>query len=265
VTTTGRRRGPPALSHLVYPLLFTLWYIVYFYLLQPPLLRRLEALSRSPDLGLGLLLLSLQLLEVLGLWLKYPAVRWRMRHYPTTSAAGAFLTFMSVLGHMGLTTGLLSFTTLSAFGVELTGEPAVVPIVLALLFFFAMLTKEGFLLGFVLKYPLPVSGFNQRFPRASEYVADVILALFDAVAYTVVWQRSIATSFLTATTLGGRIVEYLGAVLFFGLVFPALHPLAVADVWLVQRSRRERALSGASFLITMVAAITGIPRRPPGR
>jgi hypothetical protein len=105
-----------------------------------------------------------------------------------------------------------------------------------------------------------MSGLNRRHPRLAETLADVILALFGAVAYTVTWEQVVASSILVAETLWGQIVELAGAVLFFLLVFPALRPLSVADAWLVKRAPRDRLVPALTFLITMVAAIVAIPR-----
>lgn len=242
------------------------WHLIYFGIVQPYLLIRLERVPETRDLTLGFLLLTLQLAEIVGLWLKYPAVHRRIRERTGASALGFFLVGISILGHMGLTTGLMSFATLNALGIDLRGMTPVVPLLLAMVFFFAMLIKEGVLLVFVLDYqkpvpPIPVPGLSRRFRRGSEFVADGILAVFGAVAYTVTWEQTIAASHFTATTLGGRLLELFGAVLFFSLVFPALHPLSVADVWLVRRSWQDCAVSSVSFLITMLFAIMGIPRK----
>ena len=201
-------------------------------------------------------------MEVIGLWLKAPAIHHRVRRGGDAPEGGYILVMLAALGHMGLT-ALLTFAIFDLLGIDLSGAPTLLGM-LGFLLFVAMLTKEGVLMALVMdlrkaSLSLPILPPTRRFPRASATLADGMLALFGAVAYTVSWERLAATSPFTATTLSGQLLEYVGAVVLFGLIYPATHPLAVAETWLLRRSWPARLFAIASFLVTMFAAITSIP------
>ncbi len=263
-------RALRAFWRLIYPLLFILffhgWHILYFYTLQPHLLARLEAATASaspiPDLLLGGGLVIFQVMEVIGLWLKAPAIHHRVRRGGDVPEGGYIVVMLVSLAHMGLA-ALLTFAIFDLLGIDLSGAPTVSGM-FGFLLFVAMLVKEGLLMTLVmdLRKPalsLPVSPLNRSFPRASAILADGMLALFGAVAYTVTWERLAATSPFTAATLRGQLLEYVGAMALFGLIYPATHPLVVVETWLLRRGWPARIFAGISFLVAMFAALTSIP------
>lgn len=54
-------------------------------------------------------------------------------------------------------------------------------------------------------------------------------------------------------------VQAEGMLALFGLIYPATHPLAVAETWLLRLRWPARIFAGISFLIAMFAALTSIP------
>jgi hypothetical protein len=124
-----------------------LWFWLYFSLLQPPLLARLRLIPEQPDLSLGGLLILAIGLETVGMWLKFPKLMARLGTHIELSMVGAFITAATVMGHMGMVTGLLSFRVISAFGIDLDGSPPLIPGLLAVVFFYRHADQRGHSLG----------------------------------------------------------------------------------------------------------------------
>jgi hypothetical protein len=246
-------------------LLFGLWYVVYFWQFQPDVLNYLARSPARPAPAFGLALVGLQLLELLGWWLKAPTLTAQINASRSQPPWIGFIFLMfAIMGHMGLVTTLLNFAVFDALGLELSGVEALLPGLLCLAFFILMLAKDGYLLVFLAGRPPKsalarrLTALVERFPHSAALLGDGLLAVFSALAYTVAWEQLVTVTPLRAATAGGRALEYFGAVILFCLAFPATHPLAVAEEWLVPRSRLARLLSLALFALAMLFALRAL-------
>jgi hypothetical protein len=97
-------------------------------------------------------------------------------------------------------------------------------------------------------------------PFVSEIIGDGLLAIFSALAYTVVWEQIATDTFITGGSPFRLVLEYAGAILFFLMIFPATRGLYYAEELLIRRPRRAVIASWVLFLITMIAALSTIPR-----
>ncbi len=266
----SKSRAGTILGQFLYYVLFNGCTIAYFNTLHPRILAQLLADPAPKDIKFGLSLLGLQVLEIVGLWFKYPLVERQVKQIPshtTLRAIGSFLVAISVLGHISITL-LISMAISEAFGLGLEGTPALVPGLLSLVFIIMMLLKDFMLLISLGKYTdqnellSSLLAISQRLPRISAYLADGLLLLFSLVAYTVTWGQMASLATISIVSLGQRVIDYAGAIIAFCLFFPATHPLSVAEAWLVRRPRFARLASFSSFLITMVSAIANLPTSP---
>ncbi len=267
------------LLSLFYMLMLNSSFFLYFALFQPPLfarLRRLEeasapSLARA-DTALGLFLIMMVLVELLGSWLTYPGLLERLRRGMQRTTLGLSVVGTMILAHIGLITFLFTWRVTWVLGVDITGDPPMLHGFLAFAFFMAMIAKEGALLEPLMQIlqgssqvpdahvPRFSTELFQRTAGWSAVLGDLLLVLFGAVAYTVLWETLSADVPFTATTLSGQGLEYLGAVGLFCLVVPAAQLLPTLESWLTHRPLGLRLLSGASFLLTLIIAILGIRR-----
>ncbi len=256
-------QGWIALGHLLHYLLFNGCIIAYFSFVQPHLLARLDAIPATRDVALGGGLIGLQALEAVGLWLKYPHVKRWVQQAPANSAfraVGAFCVAVASMGHFAITL-LIGFVIYDAFG--LGDMPALLSVVFGIPFIILLLCKDIVLAVFLDRYTgqeaaaCPMLRLGQRFPRLSAYVADWLLLCFSTVAYTISWGRIYVTP-TPYPSPGYRLVEYFGAVLAFCLLYPATHPLSVAEAWMIQRPWLARLVSGITFLGIMLSAIVSV-------
>lgn len=241
----------------------TLWFLAYFIWVQPIILTRSLQAPEQKDISLGLILVGVQVLELIGTWLKYPSVYARVQANRSRSWL-QLISGLLVLTHI-MITALLAFTTLRFLGLDLDND-AFIPGLVGLAIFFAALIKEGFFLGWWFQLmgmkgaPLP-SLPETISPTIAEIIGDGFLSIFSALAYTIVWEQTAASSFIVLGTTSFKLVlEYLGAAFFFLLVFPATRSLYYTEELLTQQPRTTRWVSWAILLITMLAALSAIPK-----
>jgi hypothetical protein len=238
---------------------FTLVTLAYFLWGQPVVLARLVETPAQPDVALGVILLAIQLLEIVGVGLKFPAVAAKVKTNPGGPAIGQFIVAAAGLAHMGLVTPILSLAVLNTFGYDLKGEP---PLLLALgmiVYIIGMAMKDILLARALLQdntYARLLFRIVGYAPKEFEFIADLILTAFSALAYTVTWEWFVLMDSSPAISIWERILEYLGAVVLFCMVFPATQPLYIAQEWLVRRTRQVRIRAAIRFLLLMVAAIS---------
>ncbi|HOT93328.1 MAG TPA: hypothetical protein PLJ78_15920 [Anaerolineae bacterium] len=260
------------LPFLFYNVLVNGLFFLYFTLVQPTLLARLERVPEQTDVALALFLVLMAVAELVGVWLKFPALRENLQAWYKESALGAFVCGMVALAHLGLIMSLFTLSTTQAFGLDWDNDPPFWLGLLGLIFFAAMIAKEGVLLEIltnVLKYPQNPTGhyvpsfFQDLYRRTSSLstvLGDVLLTLFSAVAYTVTWERFFGGVPFLATTFWGRLGEYLTAAGLFCMVYPATQLPALIQTWYTRQSLKTRLISAGSFLLTMVIAIFSMPR-----
>ena len=242
--------------------IFALWFLAYFIGVQPGIMARLSQIPEQRNIALGLILVGVQVLELIGVWLKYPSVDARVR----TNRSKSWVQFVSgllVMTHM-LVTALLSFTALELFGVDLKDAPLWSGLA-GIMFFILALGKEGLFLGWWLQLmgmqwdnlpglPKTIS------PMVAELVGDGFLAIFSALAYTVTWEQIAADSFILGTTSSQIMLEYLGAVLFFLMIFPATRAIYYVEELLSNQPLSARRQSVFWLLVTLISALFAIPR-----
>jgi hypothetical protein len=240
----------------------TLWFLAYFIWVQPLVLAHLSQAPEEKNIILGLMLVGVQILELIGVWLKFPTVAARIEANRSQSWAQLGIILL-VMTHIFIT-ALLAITTIKLFGIDFD-DSGLFNGLAALAIFFAALIKEGFFLagGFRLmgakSYRLPPIPQIVP-PHIVEIIGDGLLAVFSALAYTVTWEQIASGSPIGGGSISDTVVEYLGAMLLFFMVFPATRILYYTEELLTQRPRIAVLGSWALLLITMCAAIAAIPK-----
>jgi len=240
----------------------TLWFLAYFIWVQPVILGHISQAPDQKNLILALILAGVQILELIGGWLKFPAVLARIEARRTQGTI-QFISLFLLLTHIFIT-ALLAFTTIRLFGVDLNDDGFLNGLAGFTLFFLA-LAKEGFFLigwfqlmgtnyGRVPPIPQDLS------PHVAEIVGDGLLAIFSALAYTVTWEQIASDNFMVGGSVTNLVLEYFGAILLFLMIFPATRSLYYIEELLTQQPRTARTASWALLLITMIAALFAIPR-----
>jgi hypothetical protein len=240
----------------------TLWFLAYFIWVQPIILARLAQAPEQKNIALGLILIVIQILELIGIWLKFPATVARIEANRSQSTAQVLIIFL-VLTHIFIT-ALLAFATIKLFGIEVNNNGLLNGLI-ALIIFFSALIKEGlFLIGW---FQL-LGAKNYRFPpiprsitpNLAEIIGDGLLAIFSALAYTATWEQIASDTFILGTSFSELALEYFGAIILFMMIFPATRSLYYTEELLTQQPRVARVASWTFLLITMVAALSAIPR-----
>lgn len=240
----------------------TLWFLAYFIWVQPAVLARVAQAPEQKNITLALMLVAVQGLELIGIWLKFPAAYARIQANRSQSWTQLLIGLL-MMTHIFIT-ALLAITTIRLFGLDLSDD-AFLPGMAAFALFFAALAKEGFFLVWWFQLmgmkntTLPAP--PKRIPTfIAEIIGDGLLAVFSALAYTIAWEQIATDTFITGGTPFELMLEYFGAVLFFLMVFPATRSLYYAEELLIQQPRAARVVSGILLLITMIAALSAIPR-----
>ena len=94
----------------------------------------------------------------------------------------------------------------------------------------------------------------------AERIGDGVLAIFSALAYTVVWEQTAANSFVSGTTITQEVLEYPGSVIFFLMIFPATRCIYHIEELLTNLTSSSRLQSVFLLLVTMIFALLAIPR-----
>ena len=241
----------------------TLATLAYFLWGQPVILARLVETPAPPDVTLGVTLLAIQLLEIVGVGLKFPAVAAEVKANPGGPAVGQFILATAVLAHMGFVTPMLSLSILNAFGYDLKGTPPLLLGLGMLVYIIGMAMKDVLLAHALLRNGPdvhPLFRIATYAPKGSEFIADLLLTAFSALAYTVAWERVVLMDSTPPISAWESVLEYVGAVVLFCMVFPATRPIYIAQEWLVRRTRQARIRAAIRFLLLMVAATSIVLR-----
>lgn len=248
--------------------------LAYFLWGQPFLLEVLQQVPKQTSVPVGLALMAVQILNLFAILYKGPFVQQRTIHrMPDQRASGQnsfgvelILIFLATLCYIGLVSPLANWTVLDILGIEIRGTPPFWQGLFGFLYLFAMLVLNAWLM---IASVFPFMGAIQipkwlrvadLYPMATEWVVDIVLAVFSVTTYTLIWEKLAASTPFTATTPQGVFMEYFGAVLFFCMVYPATNVLAASDDWLTERPKWARLLSILIFVLIMITAISGIPR-----
>lgn len=247
---------------------------VYFLWGQPILLEILQQVPGQPAIPVGLVLLMIQILNLAAILYKGPFIQQRIAGAPTAQRGtgqnpvgiALILVFLVTLCYVGLVSPVANWTVLEILGIEIRGTPPFWQGMFGFLYLFAMLVLNA---GLMLASVFPSLGaiempkwlrLADSYPLATEWIVDIILAVFSVTTYTLIWEKLAASTPLIATTPQDVFMEYFGAVVFFCMVYPATNVLAVADDWLTERPKWARLLSFAIFVLIMLSAINSIPR-----
>jgi hypothetical protein len=245
--------------------------LAYLIWIQPGVLASLGKTPTHPDPLLGLVLALIQVLNLFAILYKGPLVQERLQGRTSNAngqipfAIGMIVTFFMVMCYMGFVSPLATWATLGAFGIELRGTPPLWDGLLGFAYIFCMLVLNGGLMTMAIFPSLgqihrpPWLRLGEKYPMTVEWFADIVLAAYSVTAYTIVWEQLAGSSPLQARTPQSAVVEYLGAVLMFCMVYPAANALATAEDWLASRPLWARILSGIIFIAIMVTAIAQIP------
>lgn len=247
-------------------------YAVYLWQLQPVVLQRLDATLgfQGTDILLGSILLGLPLLELVGVYLKNPVSAYYAKHYfskhieenPKYSSLGVAVFILAAILHLGMAVALL-IIAFQALGMR-TGDDAALWLQLVfIIVLFVTIAKEAF---FIILWLNPFGGATIPPPQISTQLAcrdllgDVLLQIFAAIGYTVLWDALLAPIYLSART-GVVIGQYIALVFHFLLIYPLLRSIYLFQEFYLENSRTARIWSLLAFVGTLVVAMVTVTRR----
>jgi hypothetical protein len=250
-------------------ILFNLLFLAYLALLQPLVLRRLDAVLErgAVDPLLGVLLLVVPWLELAGMYFKAPVVLERLRQ----GAARWPSTFPTVVWMAHLVLNVMLFVGFACFGVVSGDDPPLWGVLLMV----AVVLKE---LYFLLYWTLKVEPVQARAtssaedsearhspspyparPGWSELAGDLLLLPFALLSFSCLWQMLVARSPIHYSSPGDAVVELALAVFVFLLLFAASRSLYVIEEWATLRGKWPIAAWAVSILLNLALAVAFLP------
>lgn len=277
-------------------LLLNLLFVGYLVFLHPLLLQRVQATDdfRFADPFLGGLLLSLQLFELAGVYLKHPASVYYFHHYPARGPAqGSTLQQLGVAGfvlavvlHLALSS-LLALLAAHLLGVPMGDDAGFLPGLALVTLVFVVIAKEAV---FIVAWYNPFAGtavsLQQRPPGDAittlapltlggplvvperltlgamlrDLLGDLLLLVFSAVGYTVLWDAVIPP--VTVGWGPGAVLEaYFGPLVYFLVLYPLLRSIYLFQDLFLEKDLRAKVGSWLGFALVLVTALLSVPRR----
>ena len=240
-------------------ILFNLLFLAYLALVQPHVLRRLDAvLDRGAvDPLLGVLLLAVPWLELAGLYFKAPPVLERLRQAPRWPSNLPTVVWMA---HLVL--NVMLFVGFACFGVDTNQDP---PLWGVLLMAAVVIKELAYLLYWIMKVEpaqargaIHLSPYPAR-PWWSELVGDLLLLPFALLSFSCLWQMLVARNPIHYSSPGDAVVELALAVFVFLLLFAASRSLYVIEEWATLRGRWPIAAWALSILLNLALAVAFLP------
>jgi hypothetical protein len=250
-------------------ILFNLVFLAYLVLVQPHVLRRLDAVLERGALDplLGVLLLAVPWLELAGMYFKAPAVLERLRQ----GSARWPSTFPTVVWMAHLVLNVMLFVGFACFGVVSGDDPPLWGVLLML----AVVLKElFFLLYWTMKVepaqaravrPVEESGTRHSpspypaRPWWSELAGDLLLLPFALLSFSCLWQMLVARNSIHYSSPGDAAVELALAVFVFLMLFAASRSLYVIEEWATLRGKWPILAWAASILLNLILAVAFLP------
>jgi hypothetical protein len=252
-------------------ILFNFLFVIYFFTLQPALLRRLSDVDKTnqPDYFIGAIIFAAMLAELIGFWLKKPVIARNIMDSPPSDASpvSRILLALIPLCHIFLT-AMMAITALPAIGLPLHGQESVLKSVLALVVFFTALSREGLWLKWLVEFFQDKASPNlpRRWPGVSEkhqiqisnLLADLFLFFFGCVAFSTAWEALAQSTPIQPDQ--SLIVQYFGVAILFLMIYPPVRGVYSIEELFSYRPLYMRRTNQISFLAALIAAMISIPR-----
>jgi hypothetical protein len=242
-----------------------LLFIAYFALLQPLVLARLERAIdyNEPQWLLGVILLAAPFLELAGFYLKVPPMLQRMQaqaiRWPDSLPIAVWMAHL-VLTFVVLITGF--------FTLGLTDAPTSSPPVLGVIILVAVVVKEIWFLLYWITHAFdrptgPARPARRQFqeapPESIELLGDLLLMPFATLGFTSMWGMLIARQPIDWASPGDAAVELGISIFIFVVVFAAARSIYLIEERATLRGRWPVLLWVASFVISLLLALAGLP------
>jgi hypothetical protein len=235
-------------------LLFLGLLVLFLRLIQPVLLDHLLVVykQRQVDVGLGVFLMVIPLLELGGYWMVRPRLVNRIRLYKNESIWSTAGSYFFVLMMRGLVEMLWGFFVIASFGMRDLASPVQCifgPILLGIIFLkFAMMMA---LIYQLITSPVEKLTAGPEIPWKG-WLGDVLLNLYSLLAFCFSWDFMAAVSPPgMALTIGNMI----GLAIFYSWCYFPSRSFAMLEEWLVQRKPVYRIVSFLIFAAGLVYTI----------
>ena len=244
-------------------IVYGLSFLIYMWFVHPWILDILVVARTTGEpfvlLGLGVVLVHL--LEPLGVWLKTPAVRERIRRWPNKSFLAHFGVGLSQLTHIFLSM-MVFLHVMPLFGIEgmcfdyKNRAPACL---LTNLAFIAILGKEMFIIFLVLEMQKPKQAIDLNSPRLKlrEMLGEPLLLVFGMLTFTLSW--SAIMTFIEPVMAESWWGSLLSSLILFLMLYPSSRLVFVFEEWLVKQTPLNRVLIIVFFLLTLLSALREVP------
>lgn len=240
-----------------------LLFAFYLLFLQPLLLRRLSGVitRHRTDWPLAVLLVSVQVIELLGMALKKSELRRRLLLHgePASTQGWSFLIWIV---HITLNVILL-MTALQALGIPVAHAEtnSTAQIALMIGFTFVIFKELGILFWWLSLGKAPADAEVPPPPHALQPAAsDLLLLAYSAVAFTSLWDWTAATTPIHTANLFITGVEYMAASLMFLIAFTASRGLLLIEEISAIRNQQQVTLHILAISVNLVIALWTLSR-----
>lgn len=252
-------------------ILLNLFFIVYVWQIQPSVLKRLIAVSQSQqkDLLIGLLILSVPIIEIIGVVLKRPVSAYLQWHYPRTEGSTwDLVTYLfAAICHIGAA-ALLVIVGFEALRIGFDANTPGGMQGLLFAVFMLILFKEAFFV--VLIVPSSMTSLLQQLNQKDDIfvsrrlsppksitlwlalrnlLGEFFILIYSALLFTCLWE------FLCVSQIDG-VFDYFGVSFFYIWIFLAARTTSIMEGLGIQNAPNQKwwsLLTGvAIWLVTML-------------
>jgi hypothetical protein len=248
-----------AIRNVFYGLLF----LAYIQFIHPRLLSIVVFARESgqPFFWLGSLVVFIQVIELIGILLKWPVVSERIQRWPNKSMLAQFGVGVAQLSHM-LLSMMVFLHVMPLFGVSgmcFDYDTRFAVCMLTNLAFIAILAKEMLVFFLVLnpKKSDPPIDLDDPLVQIREMFGELILLAFGMITFSMSWNAIMLT--MEPVQAGEFWVSLVSSAILFLMLYPPSRLIFIAEEWLVRQTRLNRFISILFLLLTMVAAIMEVP------
>lgn len=244
-------------------IVYGLSFLIYMWFVHPWILDILVVARTTGEifvlLGLGVVLVNL--LEPLGVWLKTPAVRERIRRWPNESFLAHFGVGLSQLTHIFLSM-MVFLHVLPLFGIQgmcFDYENRALPCLLTNLAFIFILGKEILTFFLVLEMQKPARALDLDAPglKVRELLGEPILLAFGMLMFTLSW--SAIMIFIEPVATENWWGSLLSSLILFLMLYPSSRLVFVVEEWLVKQKPLNRVMIIVFFFLTLLSALREVP------
>lgn len=246
-------------------ILFNLLFFVYLLFFQPLLLRRVSwVIERGQtDFWLGMLMITVSILETFGIFWKTPAVAQRLKQAKRLGEAddaGFGFIFLVWIFHTVIAVSLMMMA-FNAFGIWRTGQTDEIN-GWAMGIMVAVIIKEIVILVFWIDQ-FTTSAEENKLTKTNlfnrEIWGDIALFLFGAVAFTSIWEFIASNTPIDGGHIIYILIQYALAVLLCLMFFLPIRSLFIFEEFLNRTNTRDDLFFWGSILINVLFSLTLIP------